>query len=432
MSKNKTFFSYVIPSVLAFALSGVYSVIDGLFVGNSIGDVGLSTINIAYPLVAFIQAAGTGIGMGGAVIYSLSSAAGDTEKAGLYAGGTGTFLVFASIIITVLLHIFLVPILGILGAEGEILVLGEKYLRIIVSGAALQIFSTGIIPMIRNCNGASFAMISMVSGFLANILFDYIFIWVLKWGISGAAAATILGQGITVIAGLFYMYSKKIPIFRFYIPAAGHLFCRIVKIGAAPFGLILTPNIAVILMNRCLAAYGGEQAVACYACIACALSIVYMFLQGVGDGSQPLMSKCYGGGNVKEYGRVRRLAYGLAGILAAVSICILFLGRFRVGELFGASEAVLTETGNVLPAFLAGILFVAFTRVTTSGFYASEKGLFSYILVYAEPILLFVFLLVLPHVAGLSGVWWSTCLSQIICAFIALFLRCLTDKRRKA
>ncbi len=69
-TEYKTFYSYVIPSVLAFALSGIYSIVDGFFVGNSVGDIGLSTINIAWPVVSVVQALGTGIGMGGAVMYT--------------------------------------------------------------------------------------------------------------------------------------------------------------------------------------------------------------------------------------------------------------------------------------------------------------------------------------------------------------------------
>ena len=74
MSEMKTFFKYVIPSILSFALSGVYAIVDGFFVGHSVGDMGLSAINVAYPVSAVLQAAGTGIGMGGAVYYSISRA----------------------------------------------------------------------------------------------------------------------------------------------------------------------------------------------------------------------------------------------------------------------------------------------------------------------------------------------------------------------
>lgn len=427
-NRNKTFFSYVIPSVLAFALSGVYAIVDGFFIGNSLGDIGLSAINIAYPVGAFMQAVGTGIGMGGAVNYSISNAAGDRKKAHSYAGGTGTFLLISSAVLTALLYLSLEPVLRLLGAQGDIFVFSGEYLRIIVLGAVFQIFSTGIVPLIRNYNGAVFAMASMTAGFLTNILLDYIFVWVLEWGVSGAAAATIIGQGVTMFTGLVYLLVKKMPVLRFRIPKAGSMFCHIAKVGLAPFGLSVTPNLAVILMNRYTFSYGGKQAVASYAIISYALSIVYMLLQGVGDGSQPLMSRYYGEGALKEYHSVRRLAYCCAEAIAVSNILLLFLGRFHVGRLFGASEDALVETGNVLPMFLVGIIFLAFTRVTTSGFYATEKSLFSYILVYAEPVLLFVFLLVLPHFFGISGVWWSTCLSQVVCAFTALWLKRRSDK----
>lgn len=280
--RNKEFFSSVIPSVLAFALSGIYAIVDGFFIGNSIGDIGLSTINVAYPVVALMQAIGTGIGMGGAVIYSISVAAGDKRGADTYARGTGSFLLLASIAVTVVMYIILEPVLRLLGAEGDILTFGMEYLRIIVLGAVFQIFSTGIVPLIRNYNGAAFAMASMIAGFLTNILLDYTFVWVMEWGVAGAAAATVIGQGVTMLSGLGYLLIRKMPVIGLNIPQNGSVFCRIVKVGLAPFGLTLTPNLSVILMNRYTIFYGGEQAVACYACIAYAVTIIHMLLQGVG------------------------------------------------------------------------------------------------------------------------------------------------------
>ena len=95
MSDMKTFLKYVIPSVLAFALSGVYAIVDGFFVGNSVGDIGLSAINVAYPISAVIQAIGTGIGMGGAVCYSINKAENREKEAKQYmAGSIWLLLVF--------------------------------------------------------------------------------------------------------------------------------------------------------------------------------------------------------------------------------------------------------------------------------------------------------------------------------------------------
>lgn len=95
MRGTKTFFQYVIPSVLSFALSGIYTIVDGFFVGNSIGDMGLSAVNLAYPIVAVIQAFGTGIGMGGAIYYSINRAEGKDAAAREYtAGAAVAFAVF--------------------------------------------------------------------------------------------------------------------------------------------------------------------------------------------------------------------------------------------------------------------------------------------------------------------------------------------------
>ena len=117
----RTFLKYVIPSVFSFALSGVYSIVDGYFVGNSLGDIGLSAINIAYPIVALIQAIGTGIGMGGAIHYSISNAEGDKKQSRLYIAGSMWLMAIAGILMTAVFAISPDPVLRALGANGKLL-----------------------------------------------------------------------------------------------------------------------------------------------------------------------------------------------------------------------------------------------------------------------------------------------------------------------
>lgn len=111
MSEFRTFFKYVIPSILSFALSGVYAIVDGYFVGNSIGDIGLSTINVAYPITAFLQAVGTGIGMGGAVYYSISRAEQKEKRAMEFMASSLWILIISSILFTFLTYIATTPLL---------------------------------------------------------------------------------------------------------------------------------------------------------------------------------------------------------------------------------------------------------------------------------------------------------------------------------
>lgn len=427
MSHYKLFMQYVVPSVLAFALSGVYTIVDGFFVGRSMGDVGLSAINIAFPVVSFIQSLGTGIGMGGAVLWSVKKGEGNIEGAKKYIYGTLFLLLLVSIVITAGLIFATKPILSLFGAEGEILRLGKEYLDVIVLGAAFQVFATGIVPIIRNNGSALFALIVMVSGFLTNIFFDYLFVWVFHMGTEGAAIATILGQLVTAVESFIYLFYRGLPIAGSF-SGFGKIARNIGKIGAAPFGLTLSPMVSLMLINRFSMMNGGETAVSCYACIAYALAVVQMLMQGVGDGSQPLMSRYYGEGKNNQVIQIRKIAYIAAFGLAVICNIVLFFARFGLGELFGASESTGILVGEILPVFLTGLVFYAFSRITTSSFYATEKNIYSYFCVYAEPVLLLRLLFILPNFWGQFGVWQSVVLSQILTACVAFVLKKKSDR----
>ena len=178
MNNRSTFFKYVIPSIIAFALSGVYAIIDGYFVGNTIGDAGLSAINIAYPIVALIQAVGTGIGMGGAVYYSINVAEGNHQKAGQFIAASWWLLIAASIIFTLLTFFSAHTVLVLLGADEPVLAYATQYIRIIALGTVLQLGGTGLIPFIRNFGSSNFAMIAILGGFITNIILDFLLVWV--------------------------------------------------------------------------------------------------------------------------------------------------------------------------------------------------------------------------------------------------------------
>ena len=254
-------------------------------------------------------------------------------------------------------------ILQLLGAAGDILVLGTDYLEVIVLGSVFQIFGTGLAPLIRNMGGALYAMSIMVAGFLANILLDYVFVWVMDTGVVGAAIATVLGQAVTMLGGLIYFLRRSSgrPGMRALLPRRGTAGTMpgILKVGLSPFGITFSNNITVILMNRFLISYGGNrytysQAAACYACIVYVIVVVYLLLQGVGDGCQPLVSRYYGVRDFQLMKKTRNLAY-ISGIaISAVCMVLLFLCRYQAGGLFGSSDSVRIETGTCCPTLSPG------------------------------------------------------------------------------
>ena len=425
-----TFLRYVIPSVFSFALSGVYSIVDGYFVGNSLGDIGLSAINIAYPIVAVIQAIGTGIGMGGAIHYSISKAEGDDKQSRHYIAGSMWLMAIAGILMSAIFTIFASPVLRTLGADGQLLSYAEEYIVIIALGSVLKVAGTGFVPFIRNNGGSVYAMMSMVAGFAVNIILDYFFVWKFSLGMAGAAWATVIGQGVTMLIALIYLVRKRIIVFSLSGASSAAVFMSIIRIGIAPFGLAMSPNIALIIINRFSMSYGGEPAVAVYACIAYVICIVYLIFQGIGDGSQPLLSEYYGKNEYKSLFYTRRIGYIFSMILAIAGCGILYAMKEHLGLLFGSSSEVNAEAARIIPIFLLSVPFVAISRITTAGFYAMNKSILSYIVTFSEPVLMLLIFLILPPLfGGQMMIWWGTVAARMLTALIALILKRYEDRK---
>ncbi len=143
----------------------------------------------------------------------------------------------SSVLVTILTFLLNGTLLRLLGADGELLALGEEYIAVIALGASTQVIGTGLVPFIRNHDGSFYAMVSMIMGFVTNIILDYLFVWILGQSVSGAAWATVIGQGVTMLFALAWLLRKKqftlsIPLSKF-----GEVAASILKIGIAPLGL---------------------------------------------------------------------------------------------------------------------------------------------------------------------------------------------------
>lgn len=309
--------------------------------------------------------------------------------------------------------------LDMLGATGVVWEYGRSYLVIVMAGAVCQIIGTGVTPMVRNRGGAGFSMVIMMAGFFTNMILDFLFIWVWDKGVAGAAAATVAGQLVTAVGGVGFLVKKKMPL---WLRFDGRCFSNITKVGLSAFGVTLCPNISLLLMNLFLMKHGGDQAVACYAVVSYASCIVYLMLQGVGDGCQPLFSEYYGKGDLKSLKKAQTLAFGTAEAVGILCFVLLFLTRGHIGRLFGASTMVCMAVMDRMPVILVGFLFLAVARVATSGFYATGQSGKSVVLVYSEEIFLLALLLVLPGYFGETAVWWSMSGAQMIAGLWAAWM----------
>ena len=185
----KHFFKFIIPSILAFTILGVYSVVDGFFVGNALGDAGVSAINIVFHAVALTFALGSGIVLGGAVIWSIESGRGNLEKAYKSLKVALILLAHVSLIITIVPFVWMDEILDVLG---DVASYGKIYLWYMFGATIIQLSGSVFVPYERNNGGVTYATYFMVIVFIMNIVLDYVLIMIFPFGIHGAAIATLL------------------------------------------------------------------------------------------------------------------------------------------------------------------------------------------------------------------------------------------------
>lgn len=424
-----TFFKTVIPSILAFAFLGVYELVDGFFIGQKMGDSGLASINIAYPIAMLIQAIGTGIGMGGAIRFSINRGSGNEAFAKKYIENTISLLGVLGIIATLVLFFSYHNILILFGASGELLYMSSSYIQVIILGAIFQILSAGLVPILRNLGKPTSAMLFMVCGFFSNIILDYLFIIVFPFGMMGASMATVAGQIITcILCILSVSRTNCLSPFRSYRLNI-NVIKEIITVGLSPFGLTISPNLVLIIMNRFIIDYGGTQSISAYSVTSYIISIVQLLFQGIGDGSQPLISIYLGNNNQKAASFILKMSYITAGCVATLSTTLIIIARAQIPQIFGASQGVSNIVGFILPILSIGLPISAFIRITISYFYSIEENILSYALVYGEPTLLFIILMIMTKVCGLEGIWIANPLTQFILGIFGLTLLILRKKR---
>lgn len=418
---SKEFFRYICPSMLSMLLVGFYGIVDGFFIGQSLGDNGLAAVNLAWPLLVAITAIGTGIGTGGAIVMSLKSGAGETEKAKMAEGNTLTLLCVISILLMLLFMVFAGHLLRILGANGIIFEYAMDYMQVITYGIVFQVIGAGITPIIKNLGKPVFSMIAMVTGMVTNIILDAVFLLVFDMGLMGIALATCTAQAIVSIMGIAVViksgFDKK------WLKLDKPTVIDALKIGGSPFGLTFAPAVVTICTNYQCLNYGGSATVAAYTVMTYGAYVIYSLLQGVADGVQPLISFYKGAGN-KELLReiIKRTA------LFCLVLCVALVGltvasRTAFPVLYGASQEVAVVASKAMLFVALSIPFIAVTRIMSAYFYAIGDSRNAALLVYADPIIFTpIFLLSLPRYLGVIGIWLTYPCTQLSNTLLSIVL----------
>lgn len=406
-----------IPTVFSLLMSGLYGVMDGLFVGRAVGDTGLAAINIAWPIAAVITAVGIGIGSGGSVLYSNSNGKGEQERGEVVYHQTITLLFAAAMVLLIVLGFTYPAILSALGAKGDVYQKAVEYIQIIIFGAVFQVMGTGFIPMLRNRNLAFQAMVSMAAGMGVNGVLNYLLLFVVKIGIRGAAVGTIAAQFVVLVISSYLIYGRQKVHLK--VVWQHKMIGEILKIGISAFGLSLAPSIVLLFTNLQCLKYGGDAAVACYAVISYIVFPVQSMLMGIGDGTQPLMSFYSGAKKMEELRFVKKIASIAVVGMGAVFFVIVILVSKYIPDVFGMQMDSQAYFGTGMAVSAVSFLFTGLAKFHISYLNTTLQVKKAMQLIYGETIVVAPFLIfLLPYVFKINGIWLSLPGTQLIMLLI--------------
>lgn len=412
---TKKFLEYVVPSALAMFVSSLYTIIDGIFVGQGVGDNALAAVTIVMPLTIMLFGIATMFAVGGGALVSKNFGAGEDEEGINVFRQVFKFLLMISVGISIVLAVFSNTIVGLLGATETIKPLASEYLRFYALFCIPNLIGIALNSFVRNDNRPKLAMAATISGAITNIVLDYVFIFPFGMGIKGAAIATGLGQLVTVAVVIPHFIMKKGRLSFGNAVLNKNVIMEFTSVGLPSFFAEAAFSIIVFVQNIAIVNLLGENGLAAYSIINYITTNIYMVLLGLTFGAQPLISFNFGAKNSKNMLEVYRISN-----IASIIINIIFtLGCFVFGRtligIFTSDEVISAIAYNGLNITNLGFFVVGLNLTTTVYYQAVESPKYSNIMCILRSV---VFLppavFILMKVMGVNGVWISLLVSEIL------------------
>ncbi|PAU76164.1 MATE family efflux transporter [Halomonas salipaludis] len=420
-SITRAYWRYTLPAVMALMVSGMYQVVDGIFIGHAIGEPGLAGITMAVPAVIVLLAVGIMLGVGAGAQCSIAQGRGDEPRAAVMLGQGGWLLGLLGVPVGALILFAGDAFLAFQGATGQVAQLAGDYLAVMAWGSPLVVASLALPFWVRNLGAPRLATLAMVIGALTNIAFDYAFILWLGWGLKGAALATLLAESLTALVCLGYLVSRQAPI-RLRLQPLRLGACRsVLGTGVSSMLMYLYLGVVTILHNMLLMKYGGPVQVAAYAITGYLLAFYYMLAEGVANGMQPLISYFHGARRGSHIKRVFRLGLYTAIGLGAGMVAALMLWPESIAGIFISDDArLLAATALGVRLHLFALFLDGFIVLAACFFQSMGLGRQAVLITLGNIVIQVPFLALLPLVMGLNGVWLALPLSNLLLASVVL------------
>ena len=396
---KKTLLTLAVPTIIATIINAVYNFVDTLFVGMLHDTAAMGAVTVAFPLFMILSAIGQMLGVGAGSYVSRSLGAKNKDAADKTASTALFLAIVIASIVTVLILLFLEPILKLMGATESILAPGKSYSTWIVGGALFTIINMTLNNIIRAEGNTRYSMNALIIGAVLNIIFDPIFIFTFNMALEGAAIATVLGQVVSTVYLLKYFMGKRsyVTMSRKNISREKEIYKEIFKIGLPVFFMQFLSSMAFSLQNVTASAY-GEDALAAIG-ITLKITMIPLFvMMGYNQGFQPFAAYNYG---AKNYQRVREgLNISIRWMMSFgfIALVIFWLVPEQLMRIFSKDLLVIEYGVNNLFAYNIFLPLVGYMMINTGLFQSFGKGRQAAVLALVRQGLFFIpLLLVFPR-----------------------------------
>lgn len=429
---SKLLLKFSIPCILSLLISSLYNIVDQIFIGNSeLGYLGNAATSIVFPITIISVAFAWAIGDGSAAFLSLCQGRKDTKNAHI-AIGNGILINFIiSILFVILGFLFMNNLLFLFGASEVTLPIAQNYFRIILMFIPVYMIANGMNAIIRADGSPGYSMSSTLVGAITNIILDPIFIFVFKWGIAGAAWATVIGQCLSLIVSIVYFTKTKTfklntSSFKFNFG----IFSNVIKLGISTFITQMSIVVISLVCNIMLAKYGAlskygiDIPIAVIGICMKVFTIVINIAVGIILGAQPILGYNYG---AKQYDRVKqtfKLALLSTVVVGLISMVLFELYPSVIIRMFGTeSDLYMKFAIKTFRIFLFFIVFTCTIKISSIFFQAVGNPVEASIVSLARDIVLFVpLVIILPKFMGIEGALYAAPIADLVGIIITVIL----------
>ena len=401
---------YALPAIVAMSASSLYNIIDRAMIGQIVGPEAIAGLGITFPLMNLSAAFGAAVGVGSSACISVKLGQQDYQVAENLLGNTVTLNLIIGFLFMVISLIFLDPILRFFGASDVTLPYAREFMIVILLGNMVTHMYFGMNAVLRAAGKPRHAMYATLFTVGMNILLVFAFVWWFRWGIRGAALATITSQSLALCWQLWIFSDKKelLHFKRGIYKLKKDLVKNIISIGISPFLMNATSCLIVIFMNNQFVHYGGDMAVGAYSIANSVVMVFFMFVMGVNQGMQPIVGYNYG---AEKYDRMLRCLWltiicATAFLLVGWALSMLF--PRQIARIFTTDPTLLDLSAKGIKLDMLVFFVVGSQAAITHFFQSIGKVKVSIFLSLSRQLfLLLPMAFVFPMFWDLDGVWYS-------------------------